>query len=156
MTVSNDGITDTPATTGTVSLVKAIPVNQGRINSFGYLSPKPELHGLWLTTNGGQAISGSIELQPGTYIVTERRADGWNLTGINCIGDEDDGSVVDLLEHSVEIDLDGGETIACVFVSEQVPVVASERKPCDPNSPTSDASEVQAPAAGLRGTFANP
>lgn len=51
------------------------------------------------------------------YTVREEALSGWNLQSINCSGEADDGSVVDLDAREVVVDLDAGEAITCTFVN---------------------------------------
>ena len=53
----------------------------------------------------------------GPYTVREDPQPGWELQSINCSGEADDGSVQNLGDREVIVDLDAGESITCTFVN---------------------------------------
>jgi len=55
-------------------------------------------------------------LTPGTYVLTEAAAAGWDLTSL-VIVDPDGGSSVDLATGTATIDLDPGETVTVTFTN---------------------------------------
>ena len=72
---------------------------------------------------GSQTFS---ELIPGVFNVSELVAEGFDLAGIACAGDDDNGSTVDLEAGSAAIDLDEGEAITCTFTNLEIPETAPE------------------------------
>lgn len=61
-------------------------------------------------------------LTPGVYVVTETAISGWNLTGLTCQGDQDNGSSINQAARQVSIDVDAGEAIICTFTNQQTVV----------------------------------
>lgn len=60
----------------------------------------------------------SISAVPGEYTITEAAPSGWILSSIVCT-DPDDGTSSDTSSAKATIDLDGGETVKCVFLNSQ-------------------------------------
>ena len=58
-------------------------------------------------------------LAAGVYTVIETPQEGFALTSVACVGDDDNGSVIDVEAGSVAIDLDPGEDIVCTFANAQ-------------------------------------
>ncbi|MEW7009440.1 choice-of-anchor D domain-containing protein [Lentilitoribacter sp. EG35] len=96
--------------TGSISLV----VNsQGGDAAFGFSSPTPALT-LTVSTVSGVGQSPSIDLAPGTYIVTanDMTGAGYAIIAIAC---NDSNSVGDITNHSATINLAAGEAVICTF-----------------------------------------
>lgn len=71
----------------------------------------------WLNTFTLPAAGGQqdfVRMAPGAYTVAEAAVAGWSLAGLTCT-DPDNGTAVDLAARRAAIDLDPGETVACVF-----------------------------------------
>jgi Autotransporter beta-domain len=62
----------------------------------------------------------------GTYVVSEALSPEFDLSGIVCTGDSDGGSVIDVNDGEVTIDLDAGETVICTFTNSSVNAPPSE------------------------------
>ncbi len=58
-------------------------------------------------------------LTPQTYVVTELEPSETYLDSISCTGDTDNGTVVNLDNNSVNIDLDQNEDIVCTFTNKE-------------------------------------
>ncbi len=109
---------DTSPDTGSITIVKSATPRDG--TNF-------ELSGFDTTftlddasTDDADGISASrefLDIATGTYAIVETQIEGWDLTNIDCSGDSDEGSVVNLSERSVEIDLDADENITCTFIN---------------------------------------
>ncbi|WP_440958162.1 Calx-beta domain-containing protein [Oceanicaulis sp. LC35] len=100
---------------GSIQLVAATPGGIQRDATFLYASSDADLDGLELTTVGGSAGSASFEKEAGLYDVSQSAPEGWRLDEISCSGDADGGSVIQLIEGRVLIDLDPNEAITCTF-----------------------------------------
>jgi len=101
---------------GTIQLVSTTPGGLQRDASFGFASSTvAEFDGLSLSTQQGQAASEAVELLFGSYDVTQSVPAGWRIGAITCVGDNDGGSVIDLANGRVDIDLDPSEAIVCTF-----------------------------------------
>lgn len=57
----------------------------------------------------------SGKLVPGLYSVQAPAPAGWRIEAIDCAGDQDAGTTVNLASGTVLVDLDKSETIGCVF-----------------------------------------
>jgi hypothetical protein len=55
-------------------------------------------------------------LEPGSYGVTERVPDGWQLSEIVC-ADPDGGTTIDLAAGTASLDVDPGEQVTCTFLN---------------------------------------
>ena len=102
---------------GSLQLVATTPGGLQRDESFVFASADSELDGLSLTTSGGRAASAEYRKLFGTYDVTQAVPQGWRLAALSCVGDTDNGSVIDLANGRVDIDLDPNETIVCTFAN---------------------------------------
>ncbi len=60
-----------------------------------------------------------FKLSAGTYTITEDPNSDFALTSLSCQGDDDNGSIIDLANRKVDIDLDIGEAIICTFSNSQ-------------------------------------
>lgn len=102
---------------GTIQLVATTPGGLQRDESFTYVSGDPDLDGLSLTTSGGLASSAPVRKLFGTYDITQALPQGWRLDSLECSGDLDGGSVIDVAAGRVDIDLDPEEDIVCTFAN---------------------------------------
>lgn len=69
------------------------------------------------------------EVRAGTYAVAEVIPPGWMLQQITCQGDSDNGTVTNVANAAVIIDLDADETISCTFANVETappPVVVTD------------------------------
>lgn len=69
------------------------------------------------------------DVRAGTYAVAEVVPPGWMLQQITCQGDSDNGTVTDVANAAVTIDLDTDETISCTFANVETappPVVVTD------------------------------
>ena len=85
---------------------------------FAFVDNIPGSSGSFSLDHGGTKKFSDIA--PGTYKVTETAKDGWMLKNILC-SDPDGGSVSSVPSSIATIDLDAGETVHCVFQSEEIP-----------------------------------
>lgn len=69
-----------------------------------------------ITTSGGFGSISFSGLVPGGYAIAENPVTGFDTTNLVCV-DPDGGTVVNLENFSVEIDLDPGETVECTFTN---------------------------------------
>jgi hypothetical protein len=100
---------------GSLQIVATTPGGTHGDETFGYSSADPSLNGLSLTTSGGTAASSAFTLVQGAYDLTQNLPTGWELDGLTCVGDDDNGSVLDAATGRADIDLDANETIICTF-----------------------------------------
>ena len=59
-----------------------------------------------------------IDVPAGSYVMTQALNEGWILTDVLCL-DDDDGSLGDPANNQALIDLQGGEDVICVFINEK-------------------------------------
>ena len=102
---------------GNLTIVATTAPMEAGDGQFTYASTVTELDGLSLTTSGGTAASSTLTLERGSYDLSQLASEGWDLASISCVGDTDDGSVVDLDAGLVTIDLDAEEDITCTFAN---------------------------------------
>lgn len=102
---------------GTIQLVATTPGGLQRDESFAFSSTDSDFDELTLTTQGGTASTAALRKLFGTYDITQAVPQGWLITDIACIGDTDNGSVIDVASGRVDIDLDPGEDIVCTFTN---------------------------------------
>ncbi len=62
-------------------------------------------------------------LLPGSYVLNEAVVAGWNLANIVIQGDTDNGSIVNIPNRTVTIDVDPGEAIQVIFINLQEPPI---------------------------------
>ncbi len=71
----------------------------------------------YVLTTVDKTATESVELQPGTYNVTENVPEGWDLDGVSCEYDgESEGYVI---ANGKTIYIEAGDTVTCTFVNEQ-------------------------------------
>lgn len=102
---------------GTIQLVSTTPGGVQRDAVFDFVSSDADLDAISLATQGGHAASTPVRKLLGSYAVTQILPEGWRLDSLSCIGDTDNGSVIDLAAGRVDIDLDANETIICTFAN---------------------------------------
>jgi len=108
-------------TSATVTIIKKTsPVVAGD-GTFTFASDAGGLNGLSLATSGNSATSAAITVNAGNVAVTEDVIPGWKLSTIACTGDADNGSVVDVANRKVTIDVDANEAIVCTFTNVRDP-----------------------------------
>ncbi len=107
-------VTCTPAS-GSITIVKNSDVN-------GTYSFAGDLGDFMLAVSSSTASQAFTGLAPGSYTVSELVDASTDLSGIACSGDTDSGSVLDVANRAVTIDLDGGEDIQCTFTNTESPV----------------------------------
>lgn len=105
------------ATMGTITIVKNTAPAIAGDGLFTYTSADPVLNAIEIRTTGNAGSSGPITRVGDTYVVTEDVIVGWRLQSISCVGDLDNGTVINTATRSVSIDLDHLENIVCTFVS---------------------------------------
>lgn len=105
--------TFTNAAQGSIIINK---ITSGGDGTFTYSSPDPTLNAVSLTTVNGNASSGAIVKQPGTFTITENMTGGFAPIDLACV-DPDNGSSTDLASRTATIDLDAGETVICTFTN---------------------------------------
>jgi len=113
--------TGTGASTGTVTIIKTTSPAQAGDGTFTFASDTGGLNGLSLATSGNSATSAAIIVNAGNVAVTEDIIPGWKLSTIACTGDADSGSVVDVANRRVTIDVDANEAIVCTFTNVRDP-----------------------------------
>jgi hypothetical protein len=104
-------------TDGTLTIVSTTAPAQAGDGVFTYASNLTALNGLSLSTTNGMASSAALTVLNGSYTVTQGVTEGWELSDISCVGDTDGGSVFDVANRSVVIDLDPDEAIVCTFAN---------------------------------------
>ncbi|NKB54586.1 MAG: autotransporter domain-containing protein [Rhizobiaceae bacterium] len=114
-------ITTVDALEGTITIVKTTSPAIAGDATFTYASDDSALNGLSLTTINNQASSAVTTVAAGTVGITENETEGWVLTAIDCVGDDDGGTSYEIDMASVQVDLDSGEAIVCTFVSQRDP-----------------------------------
>lgn len=102
---------------GTISIVKNTAPAVAGDGTFEFTSTDPDLDAISLTTVGNTATSTPVAKAAGVYTISEDITAGWVLDSIACVGDIDAGSVIDLPNREVAIDIDNGETIVCTFTN---------------------------------------
>jgi len=102
---------------GTIQLVSTTPGGVQRDATFDFASSDADLDAISLTTQGGHAASTPVRKLLGSYDVTQSLPEGWRLDSLSCVGDTDNGSVIDLAAGRVDIDLDANENIVCTFAN---------------------------------------
>jgi len=121
VTVSVANVVEDGGRSGTVTIIKKTsPVVAGD-GTFTFASDAGGLNGLSLATSGNSAISAAIIVNAGAVAVTEDVLPGWKLSTIACTGDADSGSVVDVANRRVTIDVDANEAIVCTFTNVRDP-----------------------------------
>jgi len=113
--------TGTGSSTGTVTIIKNTSPAQAGDGTFTFASDTGGLNGLSLATSGNSATSAAITVNAGAVAVTEDVIAGWKLSTIACTGDADSGSVVDVANRRVTIDVDASEAIVCTFTNVRDP-----------------------------------
>lgn len=104
---------------GDIQIVSTTPSGYHREATFGLVSSDPDLNGQQLTTVSGHAQTQSFRKLFGQYDVTQIVPQGWEIRDITCTGDTDNGSVIDLANGRIDIDLDVNETIVCTFANQR-------------------------------------
>jgi len=102
---------------GTLTVISTTSPSQAGDDTFTYTSDLAELNGMSLTTSGGTASSGDLTILRGTYTLSQDTIEGWDLNSLTCSGDVDNGSVYDLANGTVTIDLDPEEVMVCTFAN---------------------------------------
>ncbi|WP_203292342.1 Ig-like domain-containing protein [Maricaulis parjimensis] len=102
---------------GNLTIVATTAPMEAGEGQFNYASTLDGLNGLSLSTSGGTASSSTLTIERGSYELTQLASEGWDLASISCSGDTDGGSVVDLDNGMVTIDLDAEEEIVCTFAN---------------------------------------
>ncbi len=102
---------------GTITIVKNTAPAAAGDGTFDFSSADPDFDAISLTTVGNTATSPAIAKAAGVYTVTEDIVTGWVLSDIACVGDTDGGTVIDLANREVAIDIDDGEAIVCTFTN---------------------------------------
>jgi len=100
---------------GTIRLVTTTPAGVSGEAAFVYASDIEDFDGLTLNTSAGQATSPEVELERGTYTVTQTTPAGWRIDAISCAGDADEGSSFDLNTGVLTLDLDSNEALVCTI-----------------------------------------
>jgi len=113
--------TGTGSSIGTVTIIKNTSPAQAGDGTFTFASDAGGLNGLSLATSGNSATSAAIIVNAGAVAVTEDVIPGWKLSTIACTGDADSGSVVDVANRRVTIDVDANEAIVCTFTNVRDP-----------------------------------
>jgi uncharacterized repeat protein (TIGR01451 family) len=88
-----------------------------------------------MTANLGDGEQVFLEVDPGTYTVTEAPDEGWNLTNIRCTDSDAAGSNSsgDVDSATATFNVEAGETATCVFTNLQEEVLP--RPPIDREEP---------------------
>jgi len=110
-----------PPQTGTITIIKTTSPAQAGDGTFTFASDAGDLNGLSLATSGNSATSSAFTVNAGSIVVTEDEIPGWKLSTIACTGDADSGSVVDVANRRVTIDVDANEAIVCTFTNVRDP-----------------------------------
>ena len=99
-----------PPTSGAI-IVSKLAV--GGDDSFSFSG---DLGDFSLTTTGGRASRSFTDVAPGTYRISESAMAGWNVASVNCVGGDAsfDG------DRSVDVTVEAGQTLRCVFVNNAV------------------------------------
>jgi hypothetical protein len=101
---------------GSITIIKAAV---GGNATFNFASAGSGVSGFILTTAGGTARRTFANLPPGRYRFTETNLPrNWELRGLSCSGDTGGRpTTVDVSSRSVNVGLDGGESIVCTFTN---------------------------------------
>jgi len=112
--VENNTFVEVPST-GSITVVKDAVPDDVQVFSF-----TGDLGAFDLDDDGvGDNDAAFADQSAGLYDVTETVPAGWDLTGIDVVGDADGGSVVDLATDTVTVDLDAGEDITVTFTNKK-------------------------------------
>ncbi|MFN8488963.1 MAG: SdrD B-like domain-containing protein [Caldilineaceae bacterium] len=105
-------------TYGTIQVVKQTFGSDG---TFTFSSTDSSFNHLSLTTSNGIASSTVFTKPIGSYVVTENAQANWNLVGLWCSGDTDNGSTFSIANRQATLDLDKGENLVCTFANSTTP-----------------------------------
>ena len=100
---------------GAFELVILSPTGLSNGSAFSYASDIPQIDGLSVPANVGESRTRIDELLNGSYEITQSVPEGWRLESVSCTGDLDGGTVVDPTTGKINVDLDAGETLSCIF-----------------------------------------
>ena len=93
--------------------------NPGSSNEFNFIDH--DLNPFTLRDYNTEGDVWDQELEPGTYTFEELLEPGWTLDNININGDDDSGSIIDLPNRKITIDLDAEEWISVWFTNSKDP-----------------------------------
>jgi hypothetical protein len=85
--------------------------------SFGYQSDIASVTGRAIDTVGGTGSIGPLDVERGSYTISQTTPEGWRLDSISCTGDADSGSVADVASGTLSLDLDPDEAVVCTFAN---------------------------------------
>ena len=100
---------------GKFELVVLTPTGPTSGAAFSYASDIAEIDGLSLTADAGESRTRIDRLLNGSYEITQTLPEGYVLRSVSCSGDTDSGTVSDPLTGKIDLDLDAGESVSCVF-----------------------------------------
>lgn len=83
--------------------------------SFSYVSDIAEVDGLSVVAGSGESRTRVDQLLNGAYEITQSIPEGWRLESVSCSGDLDGETIVDPVAGKIDVDLDAGESLTCVF-----------------------------------------
>ena len=139
----------------TCTFRNARPGTTGGITILHEASPADDLSFRYLGTLGGFTLRAPsrpgrtfADLPPGAYSVYPRPVDGWAVVELECAGDTDGGTIVDITNAAATIDLDAGEAIVCRFAH-----VGPGAPPTPTPSPTPPPTPTPPPPPGGRLLF---
>ncbi|WP_440958142.1 Ig-like domain-containing protein [Oceanicaulis sp. LC35] len=115
---------------GSVQLVSTTPSGLSGDVDVSFTSSAVEFDGVELSTVNGYAETAAEDVDSGLINVRQSLPAGWRVDSIQCVGDADNGSQVDLATGTLQIDVDSGETLVCTFANvrdEDVVRLATQR-----------------------------
>lgn len=101
--------------TGELSITKVVNGQDQTFTFTGAGNNLPAALQNFMLSNGQSTAT--TTLTAGQYVFTEAAFAGYTLDSITCTGDTDAGSIIDLQNRNVSIDLDAGESINCTFTN---------------------------------------
>jgi uncharacterized repeat protein (TIGR01451 family) len=102
----------------------------------------------------GDDQSASLEVDPGSYAVTEQHSDGWTLTRIQCIDSDDSGTASNgsVALATAAFNVEAGETVTCVFTNVEDEVLGGGTGPPGPDGPDGPVGDDPAERPSTRGS----
>jgi|GEM_PF-5431668 len=102
------------------SLVIAKTANPTGETAFNFLLDEEPFVLIDDDSNSEQAQKTFSDIKPGTYVITEKPLEGWELEDIICQGANNENIQINLDENNVSVTIDYGQDVACEFVNEEL------------------------------------
>jgi len=118
---------------GTVNIIKETVSGDG---SFDFTTDLPGGNFSLATAGGASPPASFANFSPGAYSVTETIPSGWTLTDLACT-DPDGGTSWDVTTGIVQLDVDAGETVNCVYENTKQAELIIEKQTLPDGDPTS-------------------